>query len=101
MMQKMRHWVNSRGGAWLGAVAGLLWLAMVTVGQAATETTGPGKAVEKPVQRQQLCDPASGTCRVKVECPPIKAPGKAACQTTIDCPAGKLPVKSKQKPKSE
>jgi hypothetical protein len=100
MMQKIRNWLSCRRGALVGAAAGLLWLAVVTLGQAATEPQGKGQGIEKPVQGQQLCPatPGAGVCQIKVECPPIEAPGKTACRATIDCPGVKQPVKPKKKP---
>ena len=100
-MQKMRKWVNTWLGACVGVTAGLLFLAAVTVGHAATEAQ-KGKAVEKPAQGQQLCPatPGAGPCKVVIDCPTIKAPGKTTCKATIDCP-GQKPVKTKKKPKSQ
>ena len=103
MMQNMRKWVHT----WLGACAGLaaaaLFLAAVTVGHAATETKVTGKAEIQPAQGQQLCPatPSVGICQVKIECPPIQAPGQTTCQATIDCPDPQKPVNPKKKTKSE
>jgi hypothetical protein len=103
MMQKIRNWVNPRRGVLRGATVGLLCLAVVTLGQAATEPVGKGKGVEKPVQGQQLspATPGAGICQVKIECPPGSTPGKGVCQTAIDCPGGKPTVKTKKRPRTE
>ncbi len=100
-MRNKRKWVNTRLGASVGVVAAVLLLATVTVGYAA-EVQGKGKAVEKPVQGQQLCPatPSVGVCQIKIECPPLQAPGQTTCQATIDCPEPQKPVKPEQKPKS-
>ncbi len=101
-MQKMHKLVNTWLGTLVGVTAGLLFLAAVTVGHAATEPQ-KGKAVEQSTQGQQLCPatPGAGPCKVVLDCPPIKSPGKTTCQATIDCPGTKQPVKGKKKPKSE
>lgn len=101
-MQKMRNWVNTWLGASVGVTAGLLFLAAVTVGHAAAEPQ-KGKAVQQPAQGQQLCPatPGTGTCKIVLDCPPVKAPGKTTCQATIDCPEIKQPAKTQKKPKSE
>ncbi len=72
----------------MGVAAGLLFLAMVTVGQAASEPQKAGKGEQKPTQGQQLCPPpgTKGQCLVQIDCPAVKAPGKTVCQATIDCP---------------
>lgn len=73
----------------MGVFAGLLFLAMVAVGHAATEPPKPGKVEQKATQGQQTC-PAPGTegqCQARIDCPAIKAPGQTVCQATIDCPA--------------
>jgi hypothetical protein len=102
LMQKMRKWVHTRLGAFVGVPAGLLFLAAVTMGQAATEPQ-KGKAVEQSTQGQQICPatPGAGPCKVVLDCPPIQSPGKTTCQATIDCPGTKEPVKTKKKSKSE
>jgi hypothetical protein len=102
MMQNMRKWVNTWLGVSVGVVVAALFLTTVTVGHA-TEPQVKGKAVEKPVQGQQLCPatPTSGVCQVKIECPPIQAPGQTTCKATIDCPEPQKPVKPKKKPKSQ
>ena len=103
-MHNMRKWVNSRLGALLGVTAGLLFLAAVTVGHAATEAKTPGKAVQQPTQGQQLCPgtPGAGTCKVVLDCPAIKTPGKTTCQAAIDCPGPqKQPAKAKENSKSK
>jgi hypothetical protein len=101
-MQKMRNWVNTWLGACVGVTAGLLFLAAVTVGHAAAEPQ-KGKAVQHPVQGQQLCPatPGAEACQVVLDCPTLKTPGKTICEATIDCPGPKEPVKAKKKPKSE
>ncbi len=48
----------------MAGAAGLLFLAMVTVSQAATEPPKTGTGEQKPIQNQQLC-PAPG---VKGQC---------------------------------
>ncbi len=91
-MGNMRKLINY----WLVVAAGLLFLAMVTVGQAATEPPKTGQAEQQPTQGQQMCPApgAPGQCQVRIDCPPVKAPGKTVCRATIDCP----PVpKKKQK----
>jgi hypothetical protein len=97
-MQKVRKWLNPRLGALMGVTIGLLFLTVVTVGHAATDEK-IGKPVEQPVQGQQICPatPGAGTCKVTLDCPPIKSPGKTTCQANIDCPATKQPVKTKKK----
>ena len=99
-MQKIKKWCNSRLGAGLGLAVGLLCLAAVTVGHAASEGKGTGD--KKGVASQQLCPatPGTGPCQVKVGCPPIQTPGKTACQATIDCPPAKPSVKAKKAPKN-
>jgi hypothetical protein len=99
MMQKIRTWLNSRLGVIVAGAAGLLGLAVVTLGQAATEPP-KGQGVEKTVQGKQLSParPGVAACQIKVECPPLEGPGKAACQTAIDCPGVKPPVKPKKQP---
>ena len=101
-MQKMRKWMNTWLGTFVGVIAGLLFLAAVTVDHAAAEPKA-GKAVQQPTEGQQLCPatPGAGTCKVVLDCPPIKTPGKTTCQANIDCPGTKQPVKTKTKPKSE
>lgn len=100
-MQKIRNWMKSWRGAGVGVAAGLLCLAAVTVSHAATEPE-KGKTVVIPVQGQQLCPAGGGqACQIKIECPPINAPGKTICQATIDCPGTKDTVKPKKKPKTE
>jgi hypothetical protein len=102
MMQKMQKWGSNWLGAFVGVTGGLLFLAAVTVGYAATEPQ-KGKAVVQSIQGQQLCPatPGAGPCKVVIDCPPVKAPGKATCQATIDCPGTRQPVKTKKKPKTE
>ena len=102
MMQNMRKWMITRLGASVGVAAAVLFLAMLTVGHAA-EPQVKGKAEEKPVQGQQLCPatPSGGVCQVKIECPPLKAPGQTTCKATVDCPEPQKAVKPKKKPKSE
>ncbi|MGO8761315.1 MAG: hypothetical protein ACLP2P_17205 [Desulfobaccales bacterium] len=101
-MQNMRKWMITRLGAAVGVAAGVLCLAMLTVGYA-TEPQVKGKAEEKPVQGQQLCPATTsgGVCQVKIECPPLKAPGQTTCKATVDCPEPHKAVKPKKKPKSE
>jgi hypothetical protein len=101
MMQNMRKWMNTRLGGLVGLAAAVLFLAMMTVGHAA-EPKVKGKAVEKPAPGQQLCPatPAS-ICKIKIECPPIQAPGQTTCKATIDCPEPQKPAKPKKKPKSK
>jgi len=101
-MQNLRKWMNTRLGGWVGVVVAMLFLAMVTVGHAA-EPQVKGKAEEKPAQGQQLCPgtPSSGVCQVKIECPPLTAPGQTTCKATIDCPEPQKPVKPKKKPKKQ
>jgi len=80
----------------MGVSAGLLFLAMVAVGHAATEPPKTGKVEQKATQGQQMC-PApgpQGQCQVQIDCPGLKVPGKTVCQATIDCPA---PPKKKEK----
>jgi len=95
-MGKMRKLINYRLGAWMGAAAGLLFLAMVAVGHAATEPPKTGEGEQKPIQGQQMCPTtgAKGICQVQIDCPAVKAPGKTVCRATIDCPP---PPKKKQK----
>jgi hypothetical protein len=101
MMQNMRKWMITRLGASVGVAAAVLFLAMLTVGHAA-EPQVKGKAEEKPAQGQQLCPatPSAGVCQVKIECPPLKAPGQTVCKATVDCPEPQKPVKPKKKTKS-
>jgi hypothetical protein len=101
-MQNMRKWVNSRLGASVGVAVAALFLATATVGHA-TDPQVTGKAIEKPVQGQQLCPATatSGVCQVKIECPPIQAPGQTTCKATVDCPEPQKPVKSKKKTKQQ
>lgn len=72
----------------MGVFAGLLFLAMVAVGHAATEPPKTGKVEQKATQGQQMCPTpgAQGQCEVRIDCPAIKVPGKTVCQATIDCP---------------
>jgi hypothetical protein len=105
-VQNTRKWLTSWLGTLLGVTAGLLFLAAVTVGQAATEANQPGQAVQVTIQGQQLCPgtPGAGPCKIVIDCPSIKTPGKAVCQTTIDCPAKqttKSQKKTESKPKSK
>ena len=102
MMQNMRKWVTTWLGASVGVAAAVLFLAMVTVGHA-TEPQVKGKAEVKPAQGQQLCPatPSAGICQVKIECPPIQAPGQTVCKATVDCPEPQKPVKPKKKTKSQ
>jgi hypothetical protein len=94
-MGKMRRLINSRMGAWMGGGAGLLFLAMVTVGHAATEPPKTGQGEQKPAQGQHLCPPPGAQqCQVRIDCPPVKAPGKTVCRATFDCPPA---PKKKQK----
>jgi hypothetical protein len=101
-MQKTREWVNTWLGAFVGVSAGVLFMAAVTLGYAAPEPQ-KGKAVEQSTQGQQLCPatPGAGTCKVVLDCPPIKTPGKTTCQATVDCPPAKQPVKPKKKTKTQ
>lgn len=101
-MQNMGKWVRTRLGASVGVAVALLFLATVTVAHAADDPKVKGKAEEKPTQGQQLCPatPSTGVCQVKIECPPIQAPGQTTCKATIDCPEPQKPVKPKKKPKS-
>jgi hypothetical protein len=103
MVQKIQNWRGFGRGVGAGVAAGLLCLAIMTASPAATEPQGKGQALEKPCQGQQVCPatPGNETCRIKVECPPIKASGKAACRTTVDCPGVKQPIKPKKTPKTE
>ena len=100
-MQNMREWINTWLGASVGMAAAVLFLAMVTVGYAA-EPQVKGKAEVKPAQGQQLCPatPSAGICQVKIECPPIQAPGQTVCKATIDCPEPQKAIKPKKKTKS-
>ena len=102
MMQNMQKWINAWLGASVGVAAAVVFLATVTVGYA-TEPQVKGKAEEKPAQGQQLCPatPSTGVCQVKIECPPLKAPGQTVCKATVDCPEPQKPVKPKKKPKSQ
>jgi hypothetical protein len=102
-MQEMRKWVSSWLGTLVGVTAGLLFLAAVTVGHAATESKKPDKAAQEAIQGQQLCPgtPGAGTCKVVLDRPSLKLPGKTVCQATIDCPGTKQPVKPKEKSKSK
>jgi hypothetical protein len=97
-MQKIRTWLNTGTGALMGVTIGLLFLTVVSVGNAATDEK-ISKPVEQPVQGQQLCPatPGTGTCKVVLDCPPIKSPGITTCQAKIDCPETKQPVKTKKK----
>jgi hypothetical protein len=102
MMQNMRKWTMTRLGAAVGVAATVMFLAMLTVGHA-TEPKAKGKAEAKPVQGQQLCPATTsgGVCQVKIECPPLKAPGQTTCKATVDCPEPQKSVKPKKKPKSQ
>ncbi len=95
-MEKIRRLISSRLGACMAGAAGLLFLALVTVSQAATEPPKKGTGEQKPIQNQQLCPTtgAKGQCQVQIDCPGLKTPGKTTCKATIDCPA--VP-KNKQK----
>ncbi len=88
-MGKIRILINSWLGPWMGVSAGMLFLAMVAVGHAATEPPKTAKGEQKPAQGQQVCPApgAPGQCQVVIDCPAIKTPGKTVCQATIDCPA--------------
>ena len=101
MMQNKRKWVNTWLRASVGVAVASLFLAAVTVGHAA-EPQVKGKALEQPAQGQQLCPatPNTGVCQVKIECPPIKAPGQTTCKATVDCPEPQKQVKPKKKSKS-
>ena len=101
-MQKTRKWLNSWPGTLMGVTAGLLFLAAVTVGHAATEAKKPGKAVQLTIQGQQLCPetPGFGPCKIVIDCPSLKTPGKTICQATIDCPAQQT-TKSQKKTESK
>ncbi len=100
-MQNMRKWLNSRLGGLLGLAVAVLFLATVTGAYAAEPVKG--KAEEKPAPGQQLCPatPSSGVCQMKIECPPIKAPGETTCKATVDCPEPKKPAKPKKKSKTQ
>jgi hypothetical protein len=100
-MQKMRKWVKTWLGAMVGLTAGVLFLTAVTASQA-TEPQ-KAKAVQQPVQGQQICPatPGGGPCKIVLDCPTVKNPGKTTCEASIDCPGTKEPVKTKKKPKSE
>jgi negative regulator of sigma E activity len=101
MMQNMRKWMITRLGAAVGTAAAVLLVAMLSVGHA-TEPKAKGKAEEKPVQGQLVC-PATpgGVCQVKIECPPLKAPGQTTCKATVDCPEPQKTVKPKKQPKKQ
>lgn len=100
-MRNQRTWVHPWLEAFVGVTAGLLFLAAVTVGHAATEPQ-KSKAVQQPAPGQQLCPatPGADACKVVLDCPPGKVPGKDVCQTTVDCPDFKAPAKTQKKPKS-
>jgi hypothetical protein len=89
MMEKIRRIISSRLGASMAGAAGLLFLAMVTVSQAANEPPKTGTGEQKPTQSQQMCPApgAKGKCQVQIECPALKTPGQTVCKATIDCPA--------------
>jgi hypothetical protein len=101
-MRKTREWVNNCLGVFVVVSVGVVFLATVTLSQAAS-VPQKGKAVEQPTQGQQLCPatPGAGPCKVVLDCPPIKTPGKTTCQATIDCPGTKQPVTTKTKPESK
>jgi len=89
-MQKTRKWLNSWQGALMGVTAGLLLLAAVTVGHAATKAK-TGQPVAEPAQGQLLCPatPGAAPCKIILDCPSIKSPGKTVCKAVIDCPGPK------------
>jgi hypothetical protein len=85
---KKRRWVVS---AVMLAVCFSLMAAMTMAQAFAVEKTY--KCAE-PSQAQQMCPPKTpagtceiGSCKVAIDCPPIKTPGQTTCQATIDCPA--------------
>lgn len=100
-MQKMRKWMRTWWKTVIGVTAAFLFLTAATVAQAAGEPQ-KGKAVQQAASGQQLCPatPGGGTCKVVLDCPPIKNPGKTTCEATIDCPGTKQPAATKKKPKS-
>ncbi len=99
-MQKMRRRVNNWLRTCVGVSAGLLILAVGTMGQATTDPQ-KGQAAEQPTQGQQLCAPGAGTCKVILDSPATKAPSRTSGQAASNCPDTKQPVKTKPKPKSE
>ena len=100
-MENMRKWLNTRLGGLVGVAVAVLFLATMTAAYAADPQV-KGKAEEKPAPGQQLCPatPSSSVCQVKIECPPIKAPGETVCKATVDCPEPQKPAKPKKKPKT-
>jgi hypothetical protein len=104
-MSKMREWVQTWLRISVGITAGLLLLAAVAVGQAATEMPKSQAAQTAPpaVQGQQLCSPGAGICKVVQDSPGLTAPAKTNGQSTIDFPGTKQPAKARKQsnPKSE
>jgi hypothetical protein len=104
-MSKMREWVQTWLRISVGITAGLLLLAAVAVGQAATEMPKSQAAQTAPpaVQGQQLCSPGAGICKVVQDSPGLTAPAKTNGQATIDFPGTKQPAKARKQsnPKSE
>ncbi len=88
MIGKVRKLARSRLGACLGAVLGLLLMAMLTMAQTPAKPKKMVCGEQKPCQGQQVCpSPTAKTqCQVYIDCPQVKAPGKTVCQATIDCP---------------
>jgi hypothetical protein len=96
MMANMQKIAKSRPLTWMGAVLGLLIMVMPALGQTAAQPKKTGIEEVKPLAGQQMCPPVTkGQCQMRIDCPPIKAPGKTVCQATIDCP----PVKEKKQEK--
>jgi hypothetical protein len=105
-MHKTRKWLNSWPGTLIGLTAGLWFLAAVTVGHAATQANKPGQPVQLTIQGQQLCPgtPGAGPCKILIDCPSLKTPGKTVSQATIDCPpqqATKPQKKTESGPKTK
>ena len=100
-MRKIKPCLGFPTGLFLVGLAILLYFSATALAQAPQAPTAKPEAAAKPTTPKAVCQ--TGTCEVRIECPPIKTPGKTVCVATIDCPPPqeKAIEPPKQKPKQQ